>query len=128
MGEAIAIAERKPEQVPTVRVNQWVWGKRRPSFKRQELIAELLEASVDDVFPPLPPRKRPEQELTLLANAAKSKSAVPQANAAVNHLKRAAAQKPLPSSSSSSRPENVCYDNQRGQKGRRKRRAPSKAA
>lgn len=117
MGQAIAIAEHKPQQVPTVKVNRWVWGTARPAAERQVLIAEILEAPVDELFPPVP-RDTPQPELELLTrareHARRPRRPSPAAGAA--HLDGATAQQKLSSAVSST------HDN--GWKGSQRESAP----
>lgn len=110
LGEAIAVAERKPERLPTVLVNRWVWGHTQPSSKRQRLFAKWLKQPVEDLFPPPPSKKpkRPKPELDLLAAAAELRDELERdAGAAEEQLTRARSQKRLPMPGTSTGPGDV---------------------
>jgi hypothetical protein len=114
MGEAIAIAENKPHQVRTVNVNDWVWGARRPSVARQELIAELLEQPRLELFPPIPrePRVRPQPELELLSAARRRGPRKPNSSAAAA-LRASEAQEPLRAVSSTRKQRSIMHGKSR---------------
>jgi hypothetical protein len=99
LGEAVAIAEKKPERVPTSKVSLWIWGKNQPTLWRQRLIAQLLKLPQEELFPPQPKRERPKRpkprpDLQLLAAAAELEPE-PEIEASAL-LARAVAQEQLP--------------------------------
>lgn len=107
LGEALAIAEHRKVRVPTELVNRWVWDQGQPARDRRRILAEMLKAPEDTLFPP-PERKprRPRRppptsavEQQLLETAAQLE--VHDTAGAARHLIRAVAQEEIPTTPTS---------------------------